>query len=27
LENLSREDLDARLQLFIDLVQFDIALD
>jgi len=27
LENLSQEDLDARLQLFIDLVQFDIALD
>jgi sugar/nucleoside kinase (ribokinase family) len=27
LENLTQEDLDARLQLFIDLVQFDIALD
>lgn len=27
LVNLSQEDLDARLQLFIDLVQFDIALD
>jgi sugar/nucleoside kinase (ribokinase family) len=26
LESLSREDLDARLQMFIDLVQFDIAL-